>query len=328
VTVSRRTRFRLVAGGAAAIGALAGAFACGENLPARLDSDPDAEFDASFADSSTDSSSVTPEATCDRAKPFGPASTITIAGDWSLEAARFTQDRANAYVALCPTDGGSTGCDLYASELRDGGLGVHTLLAQASGGDYDSYPTVTADGERLVFGSRRSDAGFQIWFSTAINGTFSGSPELQRFSTAFTLANEPYVLGDGKALYFAAKTNGARSTIYVTREWGTDAAAGATPLAGLPSGAASVAPVIANDELELFFATDIADPDNFKTGYDIHRATRAQTSEPFASSQKLADLSGAGNDWPVWISPDGCDLYFINKDPVSGIATLREASRR
>jgi hypothetical protein len=317
--VRRRTRVRLAASGATAFGALAAAFACGETLP-EAGSAPDASNDFVVAD-------VTPS-TCDRARSFGSGSPIPIAGEWSLEAARFTQDRANAYVALCPTDGSAVQCDLYSSELRDGGLGVHNLLAQASGPDYDSYPTVTSDGQRLVFGSRRADAGFKIWFATAVNGTFSGAPQMQQFTTAFGLTNEPYVLGDGAALYFAGAPPGARSTIYVTRDWGTDAAAVAVPVEGLPSDAAHAAPVVANDELELFFASNVGDPDNFKTAHDIHRATRATPGDAFGPAEKLIGLSAAGNDWPVWLSPDGCDLYFINKDPASSRATLLVASRR
>ncbi len=46
---------------------------------------------------------------------------------------------------------------------------------------------------------------------------------------------------------------------------------------------------------------------------DIYVATRASTDLPFDEPQRIPELSSDGIDWPLWISPDGCDLYYINK---------------
>lgn len=49
-------------------------------------------------------------------------------------------------------------------------------------------------------------------------------------------------------------------------------------------------------------------------GLDIYTATRDPPTEPFGTPTLVTELSTANQiDYPVWLSPDGCELYYISK---------------
>lgn len=323
-TITRRATAALALAAISAGGLL---YACGESLAEEgtpLPDRPVVTAEASPGDV------VPPKTECDREKPFGAPAVVPVDGEWSIEAARFTANRADGYLSLCPRDAASAGCDLYVSRYENGALVAHNPLTASNSPAYDSYASVTADGKRLVFASRRDDAGFRIYSATATNGSLGTVvPMQQTFAQQFTFVNEPYLLGDGGALYFAAKY-GAGWDIYTSRDWGTDAAATATLVAGSKPAVDEVAPVVSDDELEIFYGSNASSPNNEITGYDIYRATRprAAADVAFGEPEKIPGLSGDANDWPVWISPDRCDLYFVKRDPATTVAALYVASRR
>lgn len=319
----------------AALATCAALYACGETLApsddgAANDGGPSADAPLGDGDGNAgaDAAADVVDGGCAIGAPFGPPKDVPVGGSYSVEAARFNDGRTFAYLALCPADGNKVACDLYQSPYVNDSFNNHTPLTSVSSPFYDSYPSVTSDGEYLVFGSLR-DGGLKIFVAAAVNASFANAtPREQRFTTPLTNANEPYVLGTGKALYFGATATGTSDyEIYRTTSWGTDAAAPIAKIDELSVPEASVknqAPVVTNDELEIFWASDRG---LTGVGLDIHRASRAATTDKFGTPEHLATLSNDGNDWPVWISPDRCDLYFINKTP-AGLATLRVASRR
>ena len=264
---------------------------------------------------------------CDRNAGFGAAMTVSIDGAYSVEAARFNQARSIAYLSLCPASGDKTMCDLYTSPFfpATGSFTAFSKLTGASAaGVYDSYPTITPNGEHLIFGSARS-GDVKIFVAQAVNASFDAPVITQPMLAPGTqYSNEPYVLGDGRTLYFGAGIN---------FRWDVYRASGAPPSFGASSvavaginiaGANDMAPVVSDDELEIFFATN---RDNTADDFalDIFRAARASVAEAFGTPAKVATASSAGTDWPVWISPDGCELYYINK--LNMVATLYVARR-
>jgi hypothetical protein len=46
---------------------------------------------------------------------------------------------------------------------------------------------------------------------------------------------------------------------------------------------------------------------------DIYTATRSSPSVPFEAIQRVPALSSPSTDWPAWLSPTGCELYYINR---------------
>ena len=66
--------------------------------------------------------------------------------------------------------------------------------------------------------------------------------------------------------------------------------------------------------------------------HDIYSATRTNNNDPFGAVREASLLStpAPGIDWPLWLSPDLCTLYYINKesDEATATATLMVTSRR
>ena len=259
---------------------------------------------------------------CARSGAFGGAREVPIDGAYSVEAARFNQPRSIAYLSLCPANGDKTMCDLYTSPFTPA-TGTFTAFAKLTGvsavGFYDSYPTITPDGGFLLFGSTRA-GDVHIFAARANNASFDMPTITQPTLAAGTAySNEPFVLGDGRTLYFSAAGTSFRWDLY-RATGGPPAFGGSAPVEGTNLAMTNdMAPVVSDDELEIFFASNRANP-SVDDAHDIYRAERTSPSAPFDTPARVASASSAGIDWPVWISPDNCELYYINK--VNGVATL------
>lgn len=255
-----------------------------------------------------------------------------VTGDYSVEAARFTQDEQIVYLALCDLGGPSSTCDLYRGQRFPSDLiGAYSPIASSDPSKYDAYPTVTSDGEYLVFSSRRS-AGFRTYVVKATQGQFTQADIVPlQVASDFSESNEPYLLGDGKTLYFSANDDLYRASGDAPEFGGI---AGRTALTSLNALGWDAAPVVTNDELELFFSSDRGGG-----GLDIYTATRAAAEDGFTGLRKAETLSvedigptalDQRLEWPVWISSDRCTLYYITKPGRTDTApaTLLVTSRR
>jgi len=266
--------------------------------------------------------------TCDPGTPFGPGTAVRIDGAYSVEAARFDPTQSIAYLSLCT--GAKSTCDLFQSAFSraTGEFSFYSRLNVSDSTVYDSYASITPDAQTLVFGSQRLTGAVRPWVSAAVGGQFTLAAELKVIPDV-SYANEPYLVGGGQVLYLAgAKIGGTTSADIYRARGGPPGFGGASDLVdGVNSSGGEYASVVSEDELEIFFASD-----RESTGVpatmpiDIFGATRALASGPFVTPVKLAALSTLdGSDWPVWLSPDGCDLYYINK--VANFATLKVAHR-
>lgn len=252
---------------------------------------------------------------CEPGAPFPTGMPVPIDGSYSVEAARFAPDRSTAHLALCPISGDKLQCDLYLSQFsaETGQFTQHLKMTGVSSPTfYDSYPTLTPDGMYLLFGSNR--ATLHLWIATKTNGSFEAPTLMEIGPTGAALANEPYLASNGQTLYFGAKLDPT------VDDWDIYRATGGPPsfspgaqVPGLVSTADEVAPVISNNERELFFAANRHAA--IQTGMlDIYTATRPDASQAFSMPERVPALSNdGGNDWPVWLSADGCDLYYISK---------------
>jgi hypothetical protein len=213
-------------------------------------------------------------------------------------------------------------CDLYTSTFvpKTQSFGFLSKLNGVSGPFYDAYPTITPDGKYLLFAARATATSkVMINVATAKNSSFE-MPDIVPLAAAAgaNFANEPSAIGnDGETIYFSAgfPAMGAESHLYRTTggppSYGTPEP---VPVATTPL--PDNAPVVTDDELEIFFASTRDNPtvQPKLDGLDIYQASRASTAVPFDAPVHLANLShDGGPDWPVWISPDTCDLYYINK---------------
>ena len=263
--------------------------------------------------------------TCGAEDAFGPGAPVPIDGTYSVEAARFDATQTIAYLSLCTQgDVMKTTCDLYQSTFTrvTNQLSFYAKLGVNVAGAYDSYATITSDAQHLVFGSRRNNR-LGTYVSIANGGQFTSAAAIRLIENE-SFANEPYLSSDGQTLYLAGAAGGGTTggDIYRARGGPPMFGAGADLVDGVNSASAEAAPVVSDDELEMLFSSDREStgmPINMPL--DIFVASRTTTAEPFGTPKKLAAISTTdGIDWPVWLSPDGCDLYYINK--VADFATL------
>lgn len=247
---------------------------------------------------------------CDPGTPFAAGEPVRLDTTDSVEAARFVPDRSIVYVSLC-TGGDKMLCDLYQGTYSDklDQYGVFGKLVVSDEGSYDSYPTITPDTDFILFGSQR-EGSVKVYVAESSNGQFRNPTPL---AVGTDYSNEPYLLGDGRTLYLSGGQQDGKSELF--RGIGTPPTFDAFEAVSEVNlkDAEEFAPVVTDDELEIFFASN---RNNLADGLalDIFTASRTSTAEPFGAASEIVALSDRETiDWPLWISPERCDLYYINK---------------
>lgn len=265
---------------------------------------------------------------CAPGSAFAPATALAGLGAYSVEAVRFANNRQIVYLSLCPADGGKPGCDMYQGARTT--ADTYGSFAAMSGVNapnfYDSYPTVTGDAQWILFGSSR-DGGVKLFQAAAMDGIFKNPSPLDGLP-GLGASNEPYLLADGHTLYFGASVSASSPQWDLYRTTGS-VGAFATPaiVDGISASMSDeFAPVPSEDELELFFASSRAPGSN--ANLDMWMTMRATTSEPFGPPVRLESLSGAQNEFPTSLSPDGCELYYIRKTGSGGGVGTAYVARR
>lgn len=77
-----------------------------------------------------------------------------------------------------------------------------------------------------------------------------------------------------------------------------------------------LAPAPSPDELTLYFGSDRPDAPA-KGNVDIWMTKRAAASDPFEPPLNVQELNTSALEWPDWLSPDNCRLYF-DRDGATG----------
>ena len=260
---------------------------------------------------------------CARGSPFESEELVAIGGSHSVEAVRFNAPRTLALIALAPfgspPDPNMT--DIYIAMVdANHVIGGFSKMAGVSSSGYDSYPTFTPDGTSIVLSSHRGGAHDTIWIASEANGGFDNPTFVAANLTGVTATNynEPYTLAEGNVMYFEAD-----SDIYRAEGDGVSATP-ATSLA-LDTPNRENTPVVTDDELEIFFASD-RDAPGAITALEIYAATHDVASDDFGPATVVAQISTpAQTDYPVWLSPDACDLYYVTKP--AGVGELHVAHR-
>jgi len=253
---------------------------------------------------------------------FGAATLITIQGGlYNVESARFSADGTLAHLALFPiAPGNKDDTALYEAQLLS--TGTYTTPTPLPGiiqsHKYDSSPTLSPDLLHLVFATNR-DGVLKLYASdrAAPNGQFGALTSLLLPNQNTRIyADNPYLLANGATMYFAAASNSGNDWQLFRSTGGppdymTKSAKALTGISPMPN----VAPVVTEDEEEIFFASDRGG-----TALDLWVMQHKPAGLPyeFQNEQVLNTLSTSGIDYPVWVSPDACDLYFIRKNGQAG----------
>ena len=140
------------------------------------------------------------------------------------------------------------------------------------------------------------------------------SPELDVIGDAGAgfYSGQPHLTADGTTLYFASSIKGSWDIFRSTRTGST----WTTPVTVdelNTTNALEWAPTVTADGLTVYFGSDRGG-----TGHVIWVASRASLAAPFGAAHKVAELDKGQDEWPSWISPDSCRLYFTQKVDVGG----------
>jgi hypothetical protein len=244
-----------------------------------------------------------PVVTCDPFERFvnaGPVAGLNRNSgyDWRVY---LSPDERTAYVSTGDYPSSDIVVAKRASTAEPFGEGDPLPLAGINGPYSELSVSVTADGLTLFMESHRTERG-RIYVATrkTVNESF-GQPTEVLVLAGSAGDGDPYVLPDGSALYFTSwATTTARGFIY------------RATLDGITVGKAAVIasdlmerwPVVSADELVLYaYGNDGANP-------GIWMSARTSRDLPFRAPVFLSELDTPEEEFPQWISPDGCRLYF------------------
>ena len=166
---------------------------------------------------------------------------------------------------------------------------------------------------RLYVSTRTSPAA--PWGAPAV------APELDLGVDAATAhVGTPHLLADGSALYLASDARGTWDIYRTTRTgsgWSTP-----TTVDEVNTAALEWTPTLSADGLTLYFGSDRSA--SAGSGGSIWVAHRATSTGTFGAAVKVTELDFGRDEFPSWVSPDGCRLYFSqNIDVGGGVYTYR-----
>jgi hypothetical protein len=177
----------------------------------------------------------------------------------------------------------------------------------------DEYaPNVTADGLALVF-ERKNLATQNSDFYTATRAkTTDPFGPVSSIANLNTLDYEgnPFIRGDVKELWHVRKPTSNNVDIALATLVPGSGYVISTVIGG-PAYDAS--PVISKDKLTLYFTSDRSGAGH--AGTNIWVATRTTPTGAFGAPTPVANVSSDSNEYPGWISGDGCRLYLVSSRP-------------
>jgi Tol biopolymer transport system component len=312
------------------VGALAAFVACIGDDPSS--GAPTPAIDGGRSDSSVSPGAPDGGARCDPTKPFQDIALVTnVNTDKHESGGTLTPDE----LTLIFSSNRSGENDIYqatrAKRTDDFSAPVPLADVNMNGGD-DQSPSMTADGKTLYLRSNRSGTnGFNdIFVATrgSAGAQFSGFGPAQNINGAGDDV-DPKINGPGTRLTYASNKAGGGGGAYDLWEApvnGGNVGSG-KPLTELNSPGFEAHAVLTDDALTVYYQSDRTAPPGGKGALDIWVARRASLTAPFENLQNLAEVNSTADDVPMWISPDGCVLYFASSRPGIGARDLYSATR-
>jgi Tol biopolymer transport system component len=293
----------------AAIGALAG---CG-----RVTDKAGLAADAA-TDAASDAAGDARPARCNPVAAFGkPVALTSLNTTAHEEHADLSADELTIYFSSTRPDGAG-GFDIYEATRTSTSTPFGNIMSVpgVNTAADERAPRMAVDGLSMFANVKTSTSGFHIALATRSNVTvaFSGLKMVANVNGATNDA-DPYLVSGGKVMYLTsdlAGNFGLYRSVMVNGVFSTP-----SPVPGVNLDTASIEnnPVVTPDELTLIFGSNRPGG----TGdYDMYEARRASVADGFGAPIALTGLNTTGSDDPTWISPDGCNLYFIRVDPTLG----------
>jgi len=278
--------------------------------------DPDAPHrDPIDADPASDASS--PDAPIDQRRcavdaPFGRAELVAGVNGWiNLYGATLSPDELTIYVSTA--NGAIDHIYVATRSSTEEPFGTPRLLDQGSPDEIiGGRPTISDDGLTLFFYAIPDGNGEIFWTQRTATDQPFGQPYAvgAPIDTAadetdpFLSPNDLYFVRDAQ-IYRGGKPNGP------------------VVIGNLPT-PPNVSPALSRDDRELFFSH------HGDLGWEIWVARRSSTGRPFEAPQLVPDLTEVSSgivNFPQWVSPDGCRVYFSSNRPGKERLRLWQASR-
>lgn len=272
--------------------------------------------DATPTDAQTEDAGPPPA--CDLSQPFSLPTLVTELDTGNEQAIDITSDLLTAYFASSGRDGGLGEDDIWTASRTDASapFGNITNVKELNSTVNDGCPRVSPDGLSMVFNSDR-DGGlgnFDLWVARrASQAVAFGAPVNLKALNTVPSESGPFFTADQTQLWYTTRgpANLPAPALFVSAISGTTFGAPAQALGIHVDGYQDSAGVLTADQLTLYFAS--ARPPVAGTT-DIWVTHRPSTSQAFSSPTKVTELSSPASDAPLWLSPDGCQMYLVQAD--------------
>lgn len=259
---------------------------------------------------------------CDLKKPFGAltpfAAPVTSTGN--EYAGSLSQDLLQFVFARDD--------DLFGvvRVSKDGPWSVPVPLVAINTSSKETNPSLPPSYLTLVFDSTRPGAGVangNLWIArrASLTSFFSAPSPIDGVNSEGDDI-EPWLDPTEQRLYFASDRLSGFD-IFVATKNGPSSYATPVLLDELTGPGTNEAPVLTGDELTMYFASNR--PGSKDGTQDVWVTTRTSIGAKFGTPVALTDFNSDKDDYPTWVSADGCriviqsyvsgnsDLYFAEK---------------
>jgi hypothetical protein len=247
---------------------------------------------------------------CNLTKPFGtptPLSTLNTNGD---EGPPFvTADGLTVYLGRGDNNdvNAATRSNVVVSFPTPQKLNIVDPNAPVSVGGI----AVTANGLSMYYTQNwRFGTRIQLATRPSLTGAWTDLYDVQIPGVSYYF--DPWLSKDEKRLYFANSTNETQAQIVMTTI-GTGGFTDMVAVGGLAATEMSFGPVLTADELTIYFSSTRPGTGT-KGDVDIWTATRSTATGTFQNLRPVSELNTAGYDRTGALSPDGCVIYFTQRN--------------
>jgi hypothetical protein len=255
-----------------------------------------------------------PAQRCNATAPFGSAINLGSAVNTAANEAtpRLSPDELTIVFSRLNADGT---WDMYTASRTSAteAFGSASVMASLNSVYTDLWPTLTPDSLGIYFNTDRNNSmtGNEDVFYAG-RASAAADFDAPAIASGFQLNdNQPYVAGDGLAVYFSSstrpETTGGTDLLYAPIDGSGNVGTAQVLIGDVNTPANEQVPVVTPDELTLFFCRSNGTDD------DIYTASRSSMSSPWSAGSAVPGYATVGvEEVPTWISPDGCDLYFYD----------------
>lgn len=189
------------------------------------------------------------------------------------------------------------------------------LLGPVNGSRTEAFPSVTLDQKTLYFTSDNGGGPLRVYVAKRDAGSDPFDTPEEVPGGGSDIDTEPWIAPSGVLYFSTTRQTGPKFELW--RSIPTAMPVVPTAVAELnKAGFTSATPTLTDDELTIYFSSD---RDNATGDLDIWTASRETRGEAFGNIKKVTELSTPALEFPSYIDPEGCVLYFVAFRGTSGV---------